>query len=272
MPHFLPDTLPDTLARLVNPGRKKVVAITGSGGKTTLLWYLAQVARQQRVLVSTTTKLFYPPPTAHDFFLSELEASALPLARAGITLGVVPGSFSLTNTDIARAFSAPPETAIKLLPLSTQSLQRLLPLYDHVFIECDGSRMRPLKGWAGHEPPVPPITDVTVGVLPLWCVGKRLTEGLVHRPDQFCAISGATMGERLSADHVTNLICHPQGMFRHAVGERVVFFSQSDALAPIEVLRLARDIAERVLPQTLPPIPEIRMVAGSARTGTGAAL
>ena len=272
MPHLLHDTLPDTLARLVNPERKKVVAIIGSGGKTTLLWYLAQVARQHRVLVSTTTKLFYPPASAHDFFLTDLEASALPLARIGITLGVVPGSFSLTHTDIARAFSAPPETAIKLLPLSVPSMHRLLPLYDHVFIECDGSRMRSLKGWAGHEPPVPPYTNVTVGVLPLWCVGKRLTEGLVHRPDQFCAISGATMGEKLTADHVANLICHPQGMFRNAVGERVVFFSQSDALIHTEVLHLARDIAERVLPKTLSTIPEIRMVAGSARTGTGVAL
>ena len=271
-------SLPDRLAQLINPHQRKILAIVGSGGKTTLLWHLAQAERERRVLVTAASKLFYPPESAFDHYLSDLDAFAMTRAGQGVSLGAVPANPGLCADSFFSREQGDTGKERKLLPLSARSMGRVAPLFDRILLECDGSRRRPLKGWAAHEPPVPAWAEVTVGVLPLWCVGRRLSDRLVHRPELFCALTGAGMGEIFTPQHVAELVCGSGGMFKKAAGERVVFFSQIDRMEEEEALRTAGTVAEairarlRACPSTFEDAPAPRLVAGSAQSGAGFAV
>jgi hypothetical protein len=151
----------------------------------------------------------------------------------------------------------------KLEALPPDELAEAARGYDLTLIEGDGSRRLPLKAWAAHEPVVPPFTTVTVGVMPLWPLGRPVSAGLIHRLPLFTALSGATEGEPLRPEHLVRTITglpvarkngggetagrrQPagpgghgrgsntgggtagRGLFAEARGERILFFNQID--------------------------------------------
>ena len=142
----------------------------------------------------------------------------------------------------------------KLESLSPSILERIAPDYDVTLVEGDGSRALPLKGWAEHEPVVPPFTTVTVGVIPLWPLGMPASPDIVHRLPLFCALTGAEPGRPIQAAHIAAAICggrqhgtnaHCKSLFSAARGKRILFFNQVEDEA-------ARVHAEEVV-SLLPP-------------------
>jgi len=188
-----------------------VVAMIGSGGKTSLLFRLAAENRDRRVLVSTTTKMLRPEPER----------------TAGLTLlygGEVDGKMTAPPIDQLRAACAAHELAL---------------------LECDGSKGLPLKGWAAYEPVVPDFVTVTVGVLPLWALGQPVVPETIHRMELFCALTGAIPGEPVTAAHLAAVVEKPAGLFQKAQGRRVLFLNQRASEAgrdsvPYEIVEAAK--------------------------------
>lgn len=131
-----------------------------------------------------------------------------------------------------------------------------------LLLEADGSRMRPLKGWKNHEPMIPDWGTCSIGVVPVRQIGKALKAEDVHRHEEFCALTGARMGQVLRAEHVASAISGPKGMFAKAKGRLVLFFSQVEAPA---ALNLAREVL-LALPETFLQRLD-RVAAGSALRG-----
>jgi len=185
-----------------------VVSIVGSGGKTSLLWRLAEENRERGVLVSTTTKMRMPEVGAFDWDVSGDGTSGRPVAApTGVSLfyGAVEDE-KITTPEIGRLFEF---SAVARLTL----------------LECDGAKERPLKGWAEHEPVVPGFTSVTIGVLPLWVIGRIVCEEIVHRMPTFYRIAGALPGEIVTARHLARVINHPDGLFAKARGRQLLFLN-----------------------------------------------
>ena len=216
------------------------ITVIGTGGKTSLIWLLAgSLARpacgERSVLVTPATKMFLPAGDAKPF---DRHCNGTPdAALPGVTLA---GSF---NTQSG-----------KLESLSPSILERIAPDYDVTLVEGDGSRALPLKGWAEHEPVVPPFTTVTVGVIPLWPLGMPASPDIVHRLPLFCALTGAEPGRPIQAAHIAAAICggrqhgtnaHCKSLFSAARGKRILFFNQVEDEA-------ARVHAEEVV-SLLPP-------------------
>jgi probable selenium-dependent hydroxylase accessory protein YqeC len=98
--------------------------------------------------------------------------------------------------------------------------------------------MLPLKGWAAHEPVITASTTLTVGVLPLWPLGRAVSVGLVHRLPLFTAIIGAVAGVAVTHANYAALIAgQPERadaarlagahtLFAVSKGARVLFFNQ----------------------------------------------
>src|SRR5690606_6331770 len=63
---------------------------------------------------------------------------------------------------------------------------------DAVIVEGDGSRNRPFKAPASHEPVVPPRTTHLVLMVGADAFGKRIDHENVHRPERVWALTGAT--------------------------------------------------------------------------------
>ena len=202
-----------------------VISIVGSGGKTSLLFRLARESRGrgQTVHLSTTTKMLRPDSGQYDRDISH-------------GANIQPGINLLYGGVAGEKITAPP----------TDQIRALCPVDGLTLLECDGSRGRPLKGWADYEPVVPAFTTVTVGFLGLWALGRPVDDLTVHRMVQFCRLTGAAPGELVSLDHLAAVIQHPAGLFQKAQGRQVLFlnFRQGEpgiaqAMALVERLRPA---------------------------------
>ena len=106
---------------------KAIIAVIGCGGKTSLIASLANEYRHKKVLVTPTTKMF-------------------PIE--GIQcLGILN------------------EASGKLEALKQEQLEAIIPQYDLVLLEADGSAGLPCKGWLADEPVVPAFCTHTIGVV-----------------------------------------------------------------------------------------------------------
>ncbi len=86
----------------------------------------------------------------------------------------------------------------------------------HVLVEADGSRGRPLKAPAEHEPVIPASTDVVVAVVGLSVIGQALSEEFVHRPARVAALTGCRLGDTVIPAMVATVLRHPEGSTRGA--------------------------------------------------------
>lgn len=154
----------------IRPG---ILAVIGSGGKTSLLRALAQKL-EGRVILCTSTHIFpfeeYPLVTGES--REELEKA-------------------LEGSRVVCAGQPGPEGKLTAPALPFAVLARLA---DYVLVEADGSRHLPLKAHAPHEPVIPPGCGQVVLVAGASGLGQPV-EKAVHRPEIFCALTGAQPGQ-----------------------------------------------------------------------------
>jgi molybdenum cofactor cytidylyltransferase len=223
-------------------GSSELVAISGGGGKSSLMFALAK-ALSGRVIMTTTTRIFTAQTKLADAVfivpkgqtsdggligesgqVSELGAL---LARHGncLVIGELVGE---------KAAGVPPELPGRLLARAD---------VDYVLVEADGSRMRPCKAPAGHEPVVPTETTVLVPVAGIDAVGGQLVD-VAHRPEQVAVLTGLRPDDEMTTSALAALMSHPDGGLKGAPGEaRVVpllnkVTTSEQSLAAGEVARL----------------------------------
>ena len=206
---------------------KGVTAIIGSGGKTTLLRTLSGEL-PGRVLLCTSTHFqgYADLPTV-------LDPTAADLRKA-----------LAAHPIVCAAGRSPTGKLVDCgLPYET-----LADLADFVLVEADGSRRRPLKAHARHEPVIPPCTRQVICVVGLSGLHCPVSE-VVHRPELFCPLVGCT-----PEDEAT-----PERVARALVQEHLAdtyFLNQAESGS---VLQDAKIIASHLKPQGF------SVVAGSQR-------
>lgn len=228
-------------------GKKATLAVTGSGGKTSLIYRLAKHFRAERVLVGTSVKMFTPQPGDCDFLPEVDELDPATDMPAGIT-------FVGIRLDAQGKIGALPPGL----------LEALMPRFDKVLIEADGSRRRPYKGWADTEPVLPEGVDITVAVIPVPPPGLMVSEESIHRLPLFLEISGARPGEALRPEHLAAAIAHPRGLLAKTRGRTILFFNQADDVVALE---RAKNIAAMLPPACTKRL--WRIIAGSVQGDSG---
>lgn len=164
--------------------RKARVALVGAGGKTTALFQLAR-AFDPPVVITTSTHLGVWQREFADFHI----VVASP-ADVGPSIAQNNGVTLLTAGLCGDQ---------RLAGLDNESLDRLNSLSRElgfpVLIEADGSRQKPLKAPAAHEPAIPGWVSHVIVVAGLSGLGERLSEKVVHRAELFSELSGVGKGE-----------------------------------------------------------------------------
>ena len=185
-----------------------VVTLVGAGGKTSALFRLADeaVASGRRVVTTTTTRLFASQAEqAPGRLVVESNGSAAvdwaaleaELARHGHCLLVT----SLTGP---KCEGLPP-TVVDGLAARAHDLGISL-----IAVEGDGSRRRPVKAPAPHEPVIPDCTTHLVPVAGLDALGLPLSEPYVHRPERMRALlQEADASTRMTARMMGRLVVEP---------------------------------------------------------------
>lgn len=198
-----------------------LVCLTGSGGKTTLLYALgaALADRGARVLCTTSTRLCRPRPEQSPHFLSCPTAGEIPvLEKAGMLTAARP--------------AAEGHDPAYLRGYSREDLDRLLErgAADWILVEADGAGRRPLKAPAEKEPVIPGSTRVVIAVVGLSGLGKPFTDTWVFRPGLFADLTGLPFGRPITARAVAKVLAHPDGLCKGAPtgAMRLAFLNQAD--------------------------------------------
>lgn len=76
---------------------------------------------------------------------------------------------------------------------------------DNVLVEADGSKHRPLKAHADHEPAVPRETERTVIVVGASGFGRTVGEA-AHRPELFCERAGCRPDDETTPERVARVL------------------------------------------------------------------
>lgn len=201
------------LVECLNMQGHQIIFLLGSGGKTSMMWYLAQCykQKQERVLISTTTKIGYPSQAIYDF-LSTDNFSSLIHAKSGIT---VAGS----SCHDGQKLTMPAD------PLFRESFSH----FDKVFLEADGSKQLPLKGWAAFEPVILPETTVSIGLLPISVIGKVVNEQIIHRLPLFLKCTDTKKDDLVSVQTLIDIITAPSGLFAKRQSVCILCLNQVDS-------------------------------------------
>ena len=226
----------------------ELVAFVGGGGKTSLMFALADEL-PGRTILTTTTRIFAAqveraPAVAYAGDLSPL-AGLLAAHGRCLVVGRVEG-----------------DKALGVLPdLPARLLARLD--VDHVLVEADGSRMRPVKAPAAHEPVIPPQATLVVPVAGIEALAGPI-DAMAHRPELIRKITDDELrigkaerlpgsGDRLLSDEgrltpagLARLLTHPLGGLKNAPGAaRIIPFINKVETA--EQLAAGREAAALML-------------------------
>lgn len=168
-----------------------VVAFAGAGGKSAAILQVARELTEAGMTVITvpTTKMFMdeverlgPLVTSED--PQEL-AAKVKAALYGGSNSVVAGRVRISKNRIDG--------------VDPDSVGDLAPLADVVLVEADGSRRRPIKGTANHEPVIPASASLVVAVGNVSALGSPVDEDHVHRPAVFSELTGVSAGQTITA-------------------------------------------------------------------------
>jgi probable selenium-dependent hydroxylase accessory protein YqeC len=205
---------------------RELIAIVGGGGKTNLLFALAEELRSRgrRVITSTTTKVRYeealraPSSVALDSEPRWLERVREGLLESGHLF------VSRKPLDSGKVEGIDPVAAARIYEES---------LSDYLILEADGSAGRPVKAPAPHEPVIPSATTLTVAVMGLDALERPFSAETVFREELFERMTGIAPGENLTPQVLAKVFLDPEGLFKGTPPSagRCVFLNKLDSLA-----------------------------------------
>ena len=254
--------------------KHEVISVIGSGGKSNLIAYLANCFPDEKILISTTTKVLLPEKEKYHILWLNPYCQDEKMMK-----GTNPADVMIAGDEFLM-------DGIEKLQMSKKvEFIQSFKQFDKVFLEADGSRGLPLKGWAEFEPVVLPETTMTIGVIPLSAIGKPATNNYIHRlslwlkliEEEECILVSSenrhtermVMAEGvkeslISKENMIQLITHKKGLWKEAKGEKVLYISQVESQ---QQLKLAKELVED-LPEDFKKKTG-KIIAGSAKEGKG---
>jgi probable selenium-dependent hydroxylase accessory protein YqeC len=166
-----------------------VVAFVGAGGKSGAILTVCEGLLQagMKVLVAPTTKMLLGEADRIGPLVASEDADGLQ-KKAENALSeapaVVAGSGMISKNRVGGVDPA--------------WIGGLASLADVVLVEADGSRRRPIKGTADHEPALPTAATLVVAIANVQALGKPVDDEHVHRPEVFSELTGIGQGQSIT--------------------------------------------------------------------------
>ncbi len=200
-------------------GKTPKLALVGAGGKTSIMFQIARTFIG-KVVVTTSTHLSVEQAHWGDFHYIPNSIEELRTFLEETPEGII----TLTGPIMGERVTGFPDEILSWLGkyCSNQSLPLL--------IEADGSRQRPLKAPASHEPAISTFVQEVVVMAGLSAIGKPLNLKWVHRPERFALMSGIDIGSLVTPMSIVNVLNHHDGGLKNIPdgARRIVFLSQVD--------------------------------------------
>lgn len=209
------------------------VAFIGAGGKTTAMFKLARELPAGAIVTATTHLGAWQTSLADRHIATDGDTIE--------NLEGIQGVLLITGEPDGERTKPVSEKLLYWLHQYCQN--HSLPL----LVEADGSRQKPLKAWAEHEPPIPEFADLVVHVAGLSALGEPLTEEHVHRAEKFAELSGLKIGETIPPRAIASVLTHPQGGLKNipATARKIILLNQADTA---ELQSAAQALTSSLLP------------------------
>lgn len=263
--------MPQPLAPLLSlilahpAGALPCLAVTGAGGKTSLIAELAELlaASGRSAIIAPSTHIFLPlsaaapshpdnPTRCDELFLrgdrpldklfDGLLSSLRSALRRDAPVRIALGEAAEQSPPGPKLRGLPPdeicrlkyllEEAFRHEPRSAPPSPELSLCPPVLLVEADGAARRPLKAHAAHEPVIPACANAVIAVMGLDALGRPLAEA-VHRPELAAGYPGTDLAAPVTPALAAALLLHPGGPFRGTPtdAKRLVLLNKTDALA-----------------------------------------
>jgi molybdenum cofactor cytidylyltransferase len=222
------------LAKALRVSSPPCLAFIGAGGKTTAMFQLAKELQAPVIVTATSHLGIWQTHFADRHMITDTPAPLEELEHGLQGVILITGEIEGERTR--------PIDADLLRWLQQYCGYHAIPL----LIEADGSRERPLKAWAEHEPPIPASVEQVVQVVGLSGIGKPLNAGYVHRAEIFSRLSGLDLEQTITPDSVVRVLAHPEGATKNIPfgARRVALLNQADTP---ELQSLAQGLSQPLL-------------------------
>jgi molybdenum cofactor cytidylyltransferase len=213
---------------------QSTIAFVGSGGKTTALFQLARELPPPAIITATTHLHVDQIILADSHAIVEWPEDLTGFERKLNGVRLVSGPL---DRDRISGLSADQISRLREICIAHN-----LPM----LIEADGSRQKPLKAPADHEPVIPEFVETVIVTAGLSGLGKPLTTEFVHRPDIFAHLSGIKKSAIISPEILVHVLTHPAGGLKNIpVGaRRIALLNQADTPG---LQALAKGMVEQLL-------------------------
>jgi probable selenium-dependent hydroxylase accessory protein YqeC len=191
--------------------RTGIVCAVGAGGKKTTLYRLADVHPGRVGITSTVPIAHFPQAQSAHEVISEASVIVEAVLEAASRHRTV--AFALPEVKTGR-YGGLAGALIREIHKSER--------FDCLLVKADGARMRWIKAPDPSEPLIPPEATTVLPVVSVRAIGEPLTERVAHRPSRVSVVTGARVGDTLSATHVARLLASPDGALRRTGSAAVV--------------------------------------------------
>ena len=164
-----------------------VIAICGSGGKTTLCKELAAkyANENKKVCITTSTNMWFDNDVRENFFDISLGVGDNILS-SHVGADTIRPNCRGEHCEPGKVYYAGNEDKKKgkLIPLNADEYKKLCDTFDYIIIEADGSRAMPMKIPNAGEPIIPDNVNEIIVVVGMEAIGRRIGY-ICHRFDEF---------------------------------------------------------------------------------------
>lgn len=233
--------------RLKTNSQNPILSIVGAGGKTTALFQLAKQYQVEGVALSLSkshrSKVFVTTTTHLATWQTKLADLHVVVNRINLQkqASALHNGIILFTGDIhGEKVNAIDDNALNWLRAISQ--EQNIPL----LIEADGSRQRPIKSPAQHEPAIPSFTNIVIHITGLSAIGKKLNAEHVHRPDFFSQLTNLEINQIITPESIIKALTHPQGGLKNipSHAKKIALLNQADTP---ELKSIGGEIAKKML-------------------------
>ncbi|MDY3005713.1 selenium cofactor biosynthesis protein YqeC [Anaerococcus porci] len=189
--------------------KNDIISITGSAGKTSLMFYLAKRLRDKgKVLVTTSTKIKVPENDEYDFLYTSKKDYKRPINNKLVVIGKL-----IKDKN-------------KLKSIDKDILLEKIKDFDFTLIEADGSRNLPLKYWKDYEPVIYKETSKAIGIFPIKVLGKKPSNDFIYNYEYYIKNIGKDI---ISKEIILKLIKSKPGIFKGFEGKKIIYINQVES-------------------------------------------
>ena len=203
-----------------------VTGITGSGGKTSLMFLLAEeLANKGKVLVTTTTKIYEPLKEQYEIlFLSDSNEE-------------IKGNGKNIFIFVSKKVDG------KLISPNEEELLKIKSKYDYILYEGDGAKEKLLKFWKEDEPVIFSFTNNIIGILNIKAKNLEFSEENIHRYNMYMNKNNKFFQKKNIDDEILKDYLINGEFFKNFSGKKVLFLNGVENISEIKTaLNFSNDL------------------------------